>query len=446
MNQDSATHLSAQVAAALRHAVSAAQTGVEVGVVHEAIGTVLKARGLEARVGELCRLTDPASGGHMLAEVVGFSGHSAILMPYGDLTGLSGATEVHATGTRHLVPVGDELLGRVVDGFGMPLDGRPLGAQIYRPSKASAPAALARPRVVKPFATGVRSIDALTAIGVGQRCGIFAPAGVGKSTLLGMLALHAACDVCVVALIGERGREVNDFIELNLSARRERSVVVVATSDRSAVERVNAASTATAIAEYFREQGRSVLLLVDSVTRFARAQREVGLAAGEPPARQGFPPSVFTMLPQLMERAGTSPQGSITAFYTVLTEGEVGADPVGDEVRAILDGHLVLTHKIAQRGQYPAIDVLQSLSRVMPSVASPLHEAAARRLRALLAKYDEIEMLVQLGEYRPKSDPDADEALARMSEIRAFLAQRMDEATPAAETVRRLARLTGHGG
>lgn len=436
--------LSAQVSAALRQAAAVAPRVEEVGIVHEAIGTVLKARGLQASVGEVCRLSDPASGGRMFAEVVGFSGSSAILMPFGDLTGLSTATEARPTGMRHMVPVGDSMLGRILDGFGAPLDERPIGSAPYRASRASAPAALSRARVSRPFATGIRSIDALATVGQGQRVGIFSPAGVGKSTLLGMLARQSQCDVRVVALIGERGREVGEFIDLCLGDHMARTVVVVATSDRSAVERVNAAYTATTIAEHFRDAGKSVLLLFDSVTRFARAQREIGLAAGEPPTRQGFPPSVFAVLPQLMERAGCGRTGAITAFYTVLMEGDFGADPIAEEVRSILDGHLVLTHKIAQRGQFPAIDMLQSLSRVMPQVTDTVHQAAARRLRALLSKYDEIEMLVQLGEYRSKSDPDADEALAKMTDIRRFLAQRVNEVTPAADAVGQLKRLSGH--
>jgi type III secretion protein N (ATPase) len=434
---------SEQLSAALRRAAAGVPRFEEVGVVHEAVGTVLKARGVEACVGEICQLSDPASGSRMLAEVVGFSGPSAILMPFGEITGVSTATEVRSTGLRHMVPAGDALLGRVLDGFGHPLDGKPLAPTSWRPGRAPAPPALARQRVARPFATGVRGIDALCTLGQGQRIGIFAPAGVGKSTLLGMLARRARCDVRVVALIGERGREVREFLDLNLGDELAGSVVVVATSDRSPVERFNAAHTATAIAEHFRDAGRSVLLLVDSVTRFARAQREIGLAAGEPPARQGFPPSVFSALPQLMERGGCGAVGSITAFYTVLAEGEVGTDPVADEVRATLDGHLVLSPKIAQRGQFPAIDMLQSLSRLMPLMADPAHQAAARRLRALLHKYDEIEMLVQLGEYRARSDPDADEALARMPEIRRFLAQRTDEATPADEAIAQLMRLVG---
>lgn len=438
-----ASTLTAQLAQALRRG---AQTAVpqRVGMLRSAVGTIVRASGVEVSVGEVCDLVDASGGTVLQAEVVGFADGAAILMPFGSVAGLSADTEVRPTGRRHQVPVGDALRGRVLDGFGAALDGQPLPAAGQRTTRRTAPPALERQRIERPLATGIRAIDALTTIGEGQRVGIFAPAGVGKSTLLGMLARDSASDVSVIALIGERGREVREFIDLTLGADGlRRSVLVVATSDRSPVERIQAAYTATTIAEHLRDRGLRVMLLVDSATRLARAQREVGLASGEPPARQGFPPSVFALLPQLMERAGPGAVGSITAFYTVLAEGDMGSDPVADEVRSILDGHLVLSQKLAQRGQFPAIDPLTSLSRVMPLVTSPQHRADAQRLRQLLVKYDEIELLVQLGEYQSGSDPDADEAIARMPSIRAFLGQRVDEASAASETLAALHALAG---
>jgi type III secretion protein N (ATPase) len=290
--------------------------------------------------------------------------------------------------------------------------------------------------------TGVRLIDGLTTLGEGQRMGVFAPAGVGKSTLLGMLARGTASDVNVIVLIGERGREVREFMELVLGpAGMARSVVVCATSDRSSIERAKAAFVGTAIAEWFRDRGQRVLLMMDSLTRFARAQREIGLAAGEPPARRGFPPSVFAELPRLLERAGMGDRGSITALYTVLAEDDSGSDPISEEVRGILDGHLVLSRRIAARNQYPAIDVLGSLSRVMSQVVDAEHRAHAGRVRALMAKYDAVETLLQIGEYQAGADPEADDAIARQGAIAAFLNQATDECADPADTLRQLAAL-----
>lgn len=423
----------------LQDSVRALPPHDHVGVVHEAVGTVLKARGVDARVGDVCQLLDPLSGERKMAEVVGFNGVSAILMPFGDLSGVSTQTEVKSLGHPQLVPVGDELLGRVLDGFGAPIDGKPLQTRSYRSSRPNRVSPLERARITRPLITGVRAIDGLNTVGQGQRVGIFAPAGVGKSVLLGTLARQTHCDIRVIALVGERGREVGEFIGLNLGDEGlARSVVVVATSDASAVERVNAGHTASAIAEHFCAQGRNVLLLFDSITRFARAQRELGLAAGEPPARQGFPPSVFSNLPLLVERAGAWGGGSITAFYTVLVEGEVASDPIGEEVRSLLDGHLVLSPKLANKGHYPAIDPLQSLSRLMPYLADGKHQASANRMRALLAKFDEIELLVQLGEYKARTDAEADEALARIGDIRRFLMQAPGEVSDAEATLKGL--------
>ncbi|WP_347334478.1 FliI/YscN family ATPase, partial [Ralstonia pseudosolanacearum] len=332
------------------------------------------------------------------------------------------------------------LLGRVLDGLGRPADGGPpLDVVEYVPVFANAPDPMTRRLVEHPLATGVRVIDGLATLAEGQRMGIFAPAGVGKSTLMGMFARGTECDVNVIVLIGERGREVREFIEQILGEEgMRRSVVVCATSDRSAVERAKAAYVGTAVAEYFRDQGLRVLLMMDSLTRFARAQREIGLAAGEPPTRRGFPPSVFAELPRLLERAGMSATGSITALYTVLAEDESGNDPVAEEVRGILDGHLILSRDIAARNRYPAIDILNSLSRVMTQVMPRDHCDAAGRMRQLLAKYNEVETLLQMGEYKEGSDPVADAAVQWNDWMESFLRQRTDEWCSPDETRRLL--------
>jgi type III secretion protein N (ATPase) len=395
------------------------------GRVVEVVGTLIRAVGLDAKVGELCQLLD--ARGRMLqrAEVVGFGRNGAILSPFGSLTGVSEGTQVVGTGEPLSVRVGHGLLGRVISGLGDPIDGQgELDAQEWRPVIADPPDPMSRAMIEEPLPTGVKIIDALMTLGEGQRMGIFAPAGVGKSTLMGMLARGAQCDVSVIALIGERGREVREFIELILGEEgMARSVVVCATSDRSSIERAKAAYVATAVAEYFRDQGLRVLLMMDSLTRFARALREIGLAAGEPPARRGFPPSVFAELPRLLERTGMGAQGSITALYTVLAEDESGGDPIAEEVRGILDGHMILSRRIAAKNQYPAIDVLNSLSRVMPQVTTPEHRQFAGSFRTLMAKYDEIEPLLQVGEYKAGNDPIGDIAVERVGEIRSFLNQ-----------------------
>jgi type III secretion protein N (ATPase) len=342
------------------------------------------------------------------------------------------------------VAVGPALLGRVLDGLGRPLDGGPLPPELARwPVDRPAPPPLARPPIGVPFATGVRAIDALLSVGQGQRVGLFAGSGVGKSTLLGQLARNGGADVNVIALVGERGREVREFLEDCLGPEGlEQSVVVVATGDAPPLVRLRAAQVATAIAEWFADvDGRRVLFLLDSVTRFARAQREVGLAAGEPPARQGYPPSVFTALPRLLERTGARAKGSITAFYTVLVAGGDLEEPIADEVRGILDGHVVLDRRVAERGRWPAIDPLASLSRLMPRVAAPDHLAAAARLRRLLAAYDRQRDLVALGAYQPGSDPDADAALERLSAIEDFLGQPAPSRCSLAEAISSLTRV-----
>lgn len=401
------------------------------GRVLEVVGTIIRASAPSVRIGDLCALRNPEDDHELSAEVIGVQRDVAILTPLGDTQGLSTLTEVVPTRKPLLVPAGWNLLGRVLDGLGRPLDAAthgPLLAEARVPVHSSAPDSLTRRGIDRVLPVGVRAIDGLLTCGEGQRIGIFAAAGGGKSTLLSMLVRGAAVDVTVVALIGERGREVQEFIEHNLDPRSDpNSVFVVATSDRPAMERVKAAFVATAIAEWFRDQGARVLLLMDSVTRFARAQREIGLAAGEPPTRHGFPPSVFAVLPQLLERAGNNDRGSITAFYTVLVEGDDMTEPVADETRSILDGHIVLSRALAMANHYPAIDILASVSRVMSTIVGAEHEGLARRLRELMAKYQDVELLIRVGEYKNGADPIADAAIARMEDIKSFLQQSASE-------------------
>lgn len=404
----------------------------------EAVGTTLRVTGIDARIGQICEIVEPATGHAVPAEVIGLAGEAAILTPLGDMRGLSPDAEVLVRSGQDGVPFGEALLGRVLDGRGHPIDdGEPLLRSLpVRPLYAPAPAPMTRKLIDAPLATGVRAIDTLLTIGQGQRVGVLAAAGGGKSTLLGMLARFAAADIIVIALIGERGREVREFIVDSLGPEGlARSVIVCATSDRPAMERVRAAHHATAIAEGFRSQGLNVLLLMDSVTRFARALREIGLAAGEPPVRRGFPPSVFAELPRLFERAGTDAHGAITGIYTVLMEDEEDSDPIAEEVRSILDGHIVLSRKLGAAGHYPAIDVLGSLSRLFPRLTAPEHRAAAGRVRTLMAKYAEIEFLVQIGEYKPGTDSLADKAISARAEIDALLRQEADRKEPFVQSI-----------
>jgi type III secretion protein N (ATPase) len=396
------------------------------GKVTEVVGTLVRASGLSAKLGEMCHLLAHDGSVLQVAEVIGFSHGQTILSPFGSILGVAaGQTRVVGLGEIQSIGVGDALLGRVVDSLGQPVDGGPpVVCDERRPVFAMPPSPMERAMIEHPLPTGVKVIDGMITLGQGQRMGIFAPAGVGKSTLMGMLARGTQCDISVIALIGERGREVREFIEIIMGKEgMARSVVVCATSDRSSIERAKAAHVATAIAEYFRDRGLRVLLMMDSLTRFARAQREIGLAAGESPARRGYPPSVFAEIPRLLERTGMGANGSITALYTVLAEDDSGSDPIAEEVRGILDGHMILSRKIAARNQYPAIDVLGSLSRVMSQIVPPEHSQANGKLRKLMAKYDEMEMLIQMGEYKPGNDPQADESVRKIEAIREFLNQ-----------------------
>ncbi|TWI35139.1 FliI/YscN family ATPase [Paracoccus sulfuroxidans] len=407
-------------------------------------GCVLHARLADGRVGEECILRDPVSRIELSAEIIGFDGEEAILAPAGDVRGLSARTEVLPTGAEPLGPAGAEMLGRVVDAFGRPLDGGPAIARRV-PLNTDPPSPLDRPVIDTPFVTGLRVIDGMLTMGEGQRMGIFGAAGVGKSTLLSQIIRGADADAIVLGLIGERGREVAEFLERDLGEEgRKRAAVVVSTSDRPATERLRAALTATAAAEEFRRQGKRVLLLIDSATRVARALREIGLSAGEPPVRRGFPPSVFAALPRIVERPGRTREGVITAIYTILVEGDDdAADPVADEMRSLLDGHIILSRDLAARGHYPAIDVLRSKSRVMSAVAPREQIAQSQRIAARLAKLEEIEILVQVGEYRQGSDPLADEALSTRPAMDAFLQQDTADISGFSDTLTKLASVGG---
>ena len=429
---------------ALRTVATGVNTRPVRGRVVGATGTIIRAVLAGVAVGDVCRLLDRDRDWSLDAEVVGLAGNEALLAPVGGLHGLSAGAEVVATGGRRQIPVGDHLLGRVVDALGQPIDGRgPIARFPCRSVFAEPPPPMQRQMISRPLPLGLRVLDGLLTCAEGQRLGIYGEAGGGKSTLMSAIVKGSAADVAVVALVGERGREVREFIEHSLGADgMRRAVMVVSTSDRPAAERVACAEAATAIAEHFRDEGRRVLLFVDNVTRYARALREIGLAAGEPPTRRGFTPSVFAALPQLMERAGMGERGSITAFYAVLVEDGSG-DPIAEETRGILDGHIILSRALAASGHYPAIDVLTSRSRVMNAVTSKPHQASASRLRALLARHAEIEFLIQVGEYKPGSDALADEAVGKIEALRGFLRQGGDEHTSFEETMAWMARLSG---
>jgi type III secretion protein N (ATPase) len=414
------------------------------GRVRKVVGTIIHASIPNVQVGEITELYSAQSDSTLMAECVGFLQEEVLLCPLGEIQGISPRTEVRRTGMVQSVAVGPELKGRVLDGLGNFIDGKTdtFDPKTWYPIHKSAPQPMKRRVIDTPLSLGVRAIDALLTVGEGQRVGIFAASGVGKSTLLAMLVKGAEVDVTVLALIGERGREVREFIEHELGpAGMAKSVIVVSTSDKSPMERTKAAYMATAIAEYFRDQGQKVLFLMDSVTRFARAQREIGLAAGEPPTRRGFTPSVFTALPRLMERAGMDDKGSITAIYTVLVEGDDMNEPVADESRSILDGHIILSRKLAAAGHYPAIDALASKSRVMDAIVSKEHVSMARKINSWLSAYADVELLIKVGEYKQGSDPDSDVAIAKQRLINEFLKQDTDEVEDFGTTLSRLGEL-----
>ena len=391
-------------------------------------GMVIRARLPNARIGEMCTI-EPKGRPPVKAQVVGFDDEDVFLTPFDPLDQVGPRTPVYNTGVSFRIGVGFELLGRVVNSLGEPIDGKEelVCSQTY-PVRCAAPSSMKRRRIKSMITSGVRAVDVLLSIGEGQRVGVFSTAGVGKSCLLGMIARHSTSDVNVVALVGERGREVLEFLEENLGPEGlAKSVVVVSTSNETPLRRVMAAYSATAIAEYFRDQGKRVTLLMDSVTRFARALREIALSVGETPARQGYPPSVFATLPELLERAGNTENGSITGFYTILLSSEQIEDPLGEEIRAILDGHLYLSSRLSQTQHYPAIDLLRSNSRLMNAIANEEHRAVAEKLRRLWAVYEENRDLILLGAYKDGSDAAIDEALKKRSALLDFLIQGQDE-------------------
>lgn len=414
------------------------------GTVRECVGSVVSSSGPDSLIGERCQIELGTGAQPIDAEVVGLRGGSVLLMPYGDVTGVRIGSRVVANGGFPVVPVGPKLLGRVVDAYGRPIDGGAVPEAVERrPLYRPALNPMHRARIDSEFRTGIKAIDTCLTLGAGQRVGLFAGSGVGKSALMGMIARHSAADVNVIAMIGERGREVRDFIEDNLGAGLTKSVVVVATSEQSPLIRSQAAFTATAIAEYFSDQGLSVALLLDSITRFAMARREIGLAIGEPPTARGYTPSVFSILPRLLERAGRSSHGKgpITGIYTVLVEGDDLNEPISDSVRAILDGHIVLSRDIANRGRYPAIDLLASVSRLFGSLADAEQRESVSRLIQLLAAYADARDAIDLGAYKAGANAVLDRAVERIPRIEEFLRQRTDEMIDPTEARRDLAEL-----
>lgn len=412
-----------------RHKIREAFTYRIKGKVKELTGLIVRAVVPNVRVGEVCTIQIHHQNKSLKAEVVGFKDKDVLLMPLGDLEGIGPGNDVIPSGDCLRVPVGDHLLGRILDGLGEPIDGKgPLDTDAFYPVNAPPPDPFKRRRITQPISVGVKCIDAMLTVGEGQRVGLFAAAGVGKSTLMGMIARNTEAEINVICLVGERGRELRDFLEKDLGEEGlARSVVVCSTSDQPSLVRAKAAYVATAIAEYFRDHGRKVILMMDSVTRFARALREIGLAVGEPPARQGYTPSVFSTLPKLLERTGNSDKGSITAFYTVLVEGDDMNEPVADEVRSILDGHIVMNRALANQGHYPAVDVSQSVSRVMTNIVGEEHVMAARKLKEVIANYEKERDLILIGAYESGSNPNVDYAIEKIDEVNNFLKQSTED-------------------
>jgi flagellum-specific ATP synthase len=410
------------------------------GHINRVIGLVIESIGPQASIGELCLIK--GEHGDIKAEVVGFDDNKVLMMPIGEMEGIKPGARVVATDQKLKIKVGKELLGEIIDGSGNVLSDNDLSGLNEVPVNRKPPNPLTRERIKEPLSLGVRCIDGFLTCGKGQRLGIFAGSGVGKSTLLGMAARNTNADINVIGLVGERGREVRDFIEKDLGEEGlKRSIVVVATSDQPALLRVKAANIATAIAEHFRDQGEDVLLMMDSVTRVAMALREVGLAIGEPPATRGYPPSVFAELPKLLERTGTNDTGSITALYTVLVEGDDFNEPVSDTVRGILDGHISLSRELAEASHYPAVDVLSSVSRIMEDIVSKEHEEAAARLQKLIATYNQSEDLINIGAYEKGSNPEVDKAIDKIDEINDFLTQGINEEANYQDTVKQLIKI-----
>ncbi|MDR2531013.1 MAG: flagellar protein export ATPase FliI [Oscillospiraceae bacterium] len=422
-----------------RNAVSGADAVERCGRVTEVIGLSVECAGSSAKVGDLCTI-ECGDGGSIRAEVVGFRGGRVQLMPYGVLEGVGYGSLVRFTGGSLRVGVGMNLLGRVINALGEPFDDLPpIVPETYYPVEASPPHPMQRDRIREALPLGVRSIDGLLTVGVGQRLGIFAGSGVGKSTLLGMIARYAQCDVSVITLVGERGREVRDFIEDSLGEEGlKRSVVVIATSDQPALLRLKAAMVGTAIAEYFRDRGLRVLLMMDSLTRFSHAQREIGMATGEPPVSRGYPPSVYTIMPKLLERSGNSDKGSITGLYTVLVDGDDMDEPIADTARGILDGHIVLSRKLANAGHYPPIDVLASVSRVMPEIVTKDHYTLAGMMKNMMAVYSEQEDLINIGAYKSGANSDIDAAIKLRPPIQTFLRQGANDSAEFSESLTKL--------
>lgn len=409
------------------------------GKVVKIVGLTIESLGPEAKLGDVCTIASTDKSRQIRAEVVGFRENRVLLTPYEEVSGIGIGDMVELCSEALKVPVGDELLGVALDGLGRPLDGRKLKASAYYEVNAVPPDPMDRVLIREVLPLGVKAIDGMLTLGKGQRIGIFAGSGVGKSTLLGMIARNTKADINVIALIGERGREVKEFIEHDLGEEgMRRSVLVIATSDKPALIRKKAAQTATAIAEYFRDQGKDVLLMLDNLTRFSMAQREIGLAAGEPPVSRGYPPSVYAEMPKLLERAGNGAVGSITGIYTVLVDGDDFNEPISDTARGILDGHIILSRKLGHKNHYPAIDVLQSISRVMSAVATKEHKKLAGRLKSTLATYTDAEDLINIGAYKAGSNPEIDEAIQKNGAINAFLCQATDEKFTFEETLEQL--------
>lgn len=415
----------------------------KLGKVVNVVGLTIESAGPDARLGDLCRITPASkeSAVTVLAEVVGFKEKKTLLMPYDSVDGIGPDSIVENTGHPLRVMVNDRVLGKSLDGLGRPLDGTDIEGTPYM-VEASPPDPMKRRIIDTVLPLGVKAVDGLITVGKGQRIGIFAGSGVGKSTLMGMFARNTKADINVIALIGERGREVREFIERDLGEEgMKRSVVVVATSDRPALERNKAAKTATAVAEYFRDQGKDVLLMMDSLTRFSMAQREIGLASGEPPVSRGYPPSVYAEMPKLLERAGCAEKGSITGLYTVLVDGDDFNEPITDTARSILDGHIMLDRKLGHKNHYPAIDVLQSISRCMSQIADREHKQMAGRLKNVLATYNDAEDLINIGAYKSGSNPAIDYAISKIEEVNGFLCQDVEEKYDFQSTVEMLRAL-----